>query len=57
MPGEQAPGYDPAARAERIGPAHPLAAAASAALFTDYDRRFERGLAIIVAGTAALRQA
>ncbi|WP_329485216.1 TetR/AcrR family transcriptional regulator C-terminal domain-containing protein [Kitasatospora sp. NBC_01246] len=53
MPGERAPGYDAAERAERIGSAHPLAADAGADLFGGYDRRFERGLAILVAGIAA----
>lgn len=54
LPGERAPGYDPAERAERIGPERPLTAAASTDLFTDYERRFERGLAIVTAGIEAL---
>jgi len=55
MPGERAPGYDPADRATRIGPDHPLAAASGEGLFTDYDHRFERGLGIITAGITAVR--
>ncbi|MFJ4676703.1 MULTISPECIES: TetR/AcrR family transcriptional regulator C-terminal domain-containing protein [unclassified Kitasatospora] len=54
MPGERTPGYDPADRAERIGPDRPLSAAAGADLFTDYERRFERGLAIVTAGIEVL---
>ncbi|MEV4614250.1 TetR/AcrR family transcriptional regulator C-terminal domain-containing protein [Kitasatospora sp. NPDC049258] len=54
LPGERAPGYDAAERAERIGPDHPLAAAAGADIFDGYERRFERGLAIVTAGVAAL---
>ncbi|MFI6446538.1 TetR/AcrR family transcriptional regulator C-terminal domain-containing protein [Kitasatospora sp. NPDC050543] len=55
LPGEGSPAsaYDPAERAARIGTDHPLAAAAGRDLFADYDRRFERGLAIILAGVAA----
>ncbi|MFF2039137.1 TetR/AcrR family transcriptional regulator C-terminal domain-containing protein [Kitasatospora sp. NPDC058170] len=49
-PGERAPGYDPEQRAAGIDPAHELAAAAGRDLFGDYERRFERGLAIVVAG-------
>ncbi|GAA0700741.1 TetR/AcrR family transcriptional regulator [Kitasatospora atroaurantiaca] len=55
LPGEHADGYDTAERAERIGPDHPLAADAGAGLFSDYERRFERGLAIVVAGIEATR--
>ncbi|MFC9329132.1 TetR/AcrR family transcriptional regulator C-terminal domain-containing protein [Kitasatospora sp. NPDC057015] len=51
--GRPAPEYDPAARAEQIGPDHPLAAAAGPGLFTDYEQRFERGLAILLAGIEA----
>ncbi|MFJ8430209.1 TetR/AcrR family transcriptional regulator C-terminal domain-containing protein [Kitasatospora sp. NPDC094019] len=50
VPGERAHGYDPDRRAAAIGPGHPLAAAASQELFGDFERRFERGLAIVVAG-------
>ncbi|KJY36751.1 TetR/AcrR family transcriptional regulator C-terminal domain-containing protein [Streptomyces sp. NRRL S-495] len=38
------------AYAAAIDPGHPLAAAASGELFGDFERRFERGLAIVVAG-------
>ncbi|MFJ1702175.1 TetR/AcrR family transcriptional regulator C-terminal domain-containing protein [Kitasatospora sp. NPDC088346] len=54
LPGERTPGYDSAERAERIGPDHPLATAAGEDLFGDHERRFERGLAIVTAGVAAL---
>ncbi|WP_406093450.1 TetR/AcrR family transcriptional regulator C-terminal domain-containing protein [Kitasatospora purpeofusca] len=50
VPGERAPDYDPDLRAAAIDPGHPLAAAASRELFGDFERRFERGLAIVVAG-------
>ncbi|MFE7192478.1 TetR/AcrR family transcriptional regulator C-terminal domain-containing protein [Kitasatospora sp. NPDC057541] len=53
MPGERAPGYDPDRRAAGIDPEHALAAAASRELFGDFERRFERGLAIVVAGIEA----
>ncbi|MFC8453004.1 TetR/AcrR family transcriptional regulator C-terminal domain-containing protein [Kitasatospora sp. NPDC057223] len=56
LPGEEpAPAYDPAVRAERIGPDRPRAAAASRELFTGYEQRFERGLTILLAGVAAVR--
>ncbi|GJF34624.1 TetR family transcriptional regulator [Kitasatospora sp. NE20-6] len=54
LPGSRAPGYDPGARAEAVGPDHPLTAASGEGLFTDYDHRFERGLAVIVAGAEAV---
>ncbi|GHH83231.1 TetR family transcriptional regulator [Kitasatospora indigofera] len=55
LPGEGlAPEYDPEQRAGRIGADRPLAAAASAGLFTDYEQRFERGLAILLAGIEAV---
>ncbi|EFL25395.1 tetracycline repressor protein class D [Streptomyces himastatinicus ATCC 53653] len=50
MAGERTPGYDVAERADLIGPDYPLAAAAGADLFLDYDARFEEGLRTIVAG-------
>ncbi|MFI9272543.1 TetR/AcrR family transcriptional regulator C-terminal domain-containing protein [Kitasatospora sp. NPDC052896] len=53
LPGERDERFDVAARAELIGPAHPLAAAAGAGLFTGFEERFERGLAVLVAGIAA----
>ncbi|MGP3927462.1 TetR/AcrR family transcriptional regulator C-terminal domain-containing protein [Streptomyces sp. 8N616] len=48
--GERDPHYDVAERADRIGEEFPLAAAAGADLFSDYDARFETGLRIVVAG-------
>ncbi|GAA2831885.1 hypothetical protein GCM10010441_65590 [Kitasatospora paracochleata] len=57
MPGERSPGYDPTDRAAALGPDLPLSAAAGPGLFTDYDHRFERGLAIVTAGVEALRTA
>ncbi|MFE9428025.1 TetR/AcrR family transcriptional regulator C-terminal domain-containing protein [Kitasatospora sp. NPDC006697] len=53
LPGEVDARYDPAARAERIGGAYPLAARAGEGLFTGFDERFERGIAVLVAGLAA----
>ncbi|MGW4896634.1 TetR/AcrR family transcriptional regulator C-terminal domain-containing protein [Kitasatospora sp. NPDC004240] len=54
MPGERAPGYDPEERAGSIAPEHELAAAAGADLFGDFERRFERGLTVLVAGVEAV---
>ncbi|MFE0172647.1 TetR/AcrR family transcriptional regulator C-terminal domain-containing protein [Streptomyces sp. NPDC059002] len=45
-------GYDLVARAERLA-AYPLAAAAGAEMFRDYDRGFDTGLAAVVAGIGA----
>ncbi|WP_329584195.1 TetR/AcrR family transcriptional regulator C-terminal domain-containing protein [Kitasatospora sp. NBC_01250] len=53
VPGESDPYFDVAARAERIGPELPLAAGAGKGLFTGFEERFERGLAMVVAGIAA----
>ncbi|WP_380284852.1 TetR/AcrR family transcriptional regulator C-terminal domain-containing protein [Kitasatospora purpeofusca] len=53
VPGERAPGYDPDRRAADIDPGHALAAAASRELFDDFEQRFERGLAIVLAGIEA----
>ncbi|MFE2726355.1 TetR/AcrR family transcriptional regulator C-terminal domain-containing protein [Kitasatospora sp. NPDC059327] len=50
VPGERAPGYDPAERAAAIDPAHGLAAAAGLDFFGGFEQRFERGLAVVVAG-------
>ncbi|MFJ9947626.1 TetR/AcrR family transcriptional regulator C-terminal domain-containing protein [Kitasatospora sp. NPDC091207] len=50
VPGERAPGYDPAERAAAIDPAHGLAAAAGRDFFGGFEQRFERGLAVVVAG-------
>lgn len=52
LPGERREGFDVAERAERLA-GHPLAAAAGADLFQDYDRGFEEGLALLVDGIAA----
>ncbi|WKX70817.1 TetR/AcrR family transcriptional regulator C-terminal domain-containing protein [Streptomyces sp. XD-27] len=53
-PGERVtPGYDVDQRAERIGADYPLAAAAGADLFLDYEERFEEGLRAIIAGIEA----
>ncbi|MDI6413351.1 TetR/AcrR family transcriptional regulator C-terminal domain-containing protein [Streptomyces albus] len=49
LPGERAPGYDPADRAARMAE-HPLAAQVSADLFADYDTRFEEGLHTVIEG-------
>ncbi|MGW6916562.1 TetR/AcrR family transcriptional regulator C-terminal domain-containing protein [Kitasatospora sp. NPDC054939] len=54
LPGERAPGYDPGERAAAIAPEHALAAAAGEQLFDDFEHRFERGLAVVVAGVAAV---
>ncbi|MFF2136650.1 TetR/AcrR family transcriptional regulator C-terminal domain-containing protein [Streptomyces sp. NPDC058193] len=52
MPGERREGYDVGERAERLG-RYPLAAAAGAEIFGNYDERFEDGLRIVVAGIEA----
>ncbi|MFF4251331.1 TetR/AcrR family transcriptional regulator [Streptomyces sp. NPDC001663] len=49
LPGERREGYDVQERA-RLLAEFPLAAAAGAEIFEDYDRHFEEGLALIVAG-------
>ncbi|WP_327676478.1 TetR/AcrR family transcriptional regulator C-terminal domain-containing protein [Kitasatospora sp. NBC_00458] len=54
LPGERAPGYDPEQRAAAIAPEHGLAAAAGQDLFGGFDQRFERGVAIVVAGVESL---
>ncbi|MET8183910.1 TetR/AcrR family transcriptional regulator C-terminal domain-containing protein [Streptomyces sp. NPDC005336] len=53
MEGERARGYDLEKRAERIGADYPLAAAAGADLFLDFEERFEEGLRAVVAGIEA----
>ncbi|MEU6235803.1 TetR/AcrR family transcriptional regulator C-terminal domain-containing protein [Kitasatospora sp. NPDC047058] len=53
VPGERAPGYDAEQRAAAIDPAYELAAAAGQDIFGGFDR-FERGLAIIVAGVGTV---
>ncbi|MFI2202294.1 TetR/AcrR family transcriptional regulator C-terminal domain-containing protein [Streptomyces sp. NPDC020192] len=52
LPGERREGYDVAERA-RLLAEFPLAAAAGELLFDDYDRQFEEGLAVVVAGIGA----
>ncbi|WP_432102399.1 TetR/AcrR family transcriptional regulator C-terminal domain-containing protein [Streptomyces sp. bgisy091] len=52
MPDERREGYDVDERAERLE-RYPLAAAAGAEIFTNYDERFEDGLRIVVAGIEA----
>ncbi|MEQ8146930.1 TetR/AcrR family transcriptional regulator C-terminal domain-containing protein [Streptomyces sp. OP7] len=51
-PGERREGFDVEARA-RLMAAHPLAAEAGAALFSDYEEQFEEGLALIITGIEA----
>jgi TetR/AcrR family tetracycline transcriptional repressor len=52
MPDEQREGYDLDERARRLAE-YPLTAAAGREIFTDYDRRFDEGLRMIVAGIVA----
>ncbi|WP_416974542.1 TetR/AcrR family transcriptional regulator C-terminal domain-containing protein [Streptomyces sp. 4F14] len=52
LPGERREGYDVAERARRMAD-FPLAAAAGAEIFADYDRHFAEGLEIIIDGVAA----
>ncbi|MGW0080528.1 TetR/AcrR family transcriptional regulator C-terminal domain-containing protein [Streptomyces sp. NPDC003393] len=52
LPGERREGYDVGERARRMAD-HPLAAAAGELLFDDYDRQFEEGLALVIAGIGA----
>ncbi|MEU8688128.1 TetR/AcrR family transcriptional regulator C-terminal domain-containing protein [Streptomyces sp. NPDC048665] len=52
LPGERREGYDVGERARRLAD-FPLAAAAGELLFDDYDRQFEEGLAVVVAGIGA----
>ncbi|MET7378189.1 TetR/AcrR family transcriptional regulator [Streptomyces sp. NPDC005526] len=52
LPGERREGYDIEERARRMAD-FPLSAAAGAEIFTDYDRHFEEGLALVVAGIEA----
>ncbi|MGA5117491.1 TetR/AcrR family transcriptional regulator C-terminal domain-containing protein [Streptomyces pseudogriseolus] len=49
VPGERREGFDVEERA-RLMADHPLAAQAGPALFGDYDRQYEEGLALILAG-------
>ncbi|MFF1556979.1 TetR/AcrR family transcriptional regulator C-terminal domain-containing protein [Streptomyces sp. NPDC058279] len=52
LPGERREGYDVTERAARMA-AFPLAAAAGAELFQEYDEGFEEGLALVIAGIEA----
>ncbi|MFK0170322.1 TetR/AcrR family transcriptional regulator C-terminal domain-containing protein [Streptomyces sp. NPDC090306] len=52
LPGERRPGFDVGERARLLAD-FPLTAAAGADLFQDYDRLFEEGLAMVVAGVEA----
>ncbi|MEU6591294.1 TetR/AcrR family transcriptional regulator C-terminal domain-containing protein [Streptomyces sp. NPDC046881] len=52
LPGERREGYDIGERARRMA-GFPLAAEAGKLLFDDYDRQFEEGLALVVAGIGA----
>ncbi|WP_405913182.1 TetR/AcrR family transcriptional regulator [Streptomyces sp. NBC_00963] len=52
MPDERREGYEMAERAQLFAD-YPLTAAAGWEIFTDYDRRFEEGLRLIVAGIEA----
>ncbi|WP_369261493.1 TetR/AcrR family transcriptional regulator C-terminal domain-containing protein [Streptomyces sp. R35] len=49
LPGERREGYDTEQRA-RLMADFPLSAQAGAEIFADYDRHFEEGLALVVAG-------
>ncbi|MEU3900493.1 TetR/AcrR family transcriptional regulator C-terminal domain-containing protein [Streptomyces sp. NPDC045251] len=52
VPGERREGYDLDERA-RLMADYPLTAQAGAEIFTDYDRHFEEGLALVIAGIGA----
>jgi TetR/AcrR family tetracycline transcriptional repressor len=52
LPGERREGYDMDERARRMSD-FPLSAAAGAEIFEDYERHFEEGLGLIVAGIGA----
>ncbi|MEW2299286.1 TetR/AcrR family transcriptional regulator C-terminal domain-containing protein [Streptomyces sp. NPDC006655] len=52
LPGDEKARTDIADRARRLSD-HPLAAAAGEFLFDDYDRQFEEGLAVVIAGIGA----
>ncbi|GGR03968.1 TetR family transcriptional regulator [Streptomyces pilosus] len=50
LPGELPEGFDLVAERARRLAGYPLTAAAGAELFTDYDRHFEEGLELVIAG-------
>ncbi|WP_327431183.1 MULTISPECIES: TetR/AcrR family transcriptional regulator [unclassified Streptomyces] len=52
LPGERREGYDMEERA-RLMADFPLSAAAGAEIFEDYERHFEEGLALVIAGIEA----
>ncbi|MFF8725350.1 TetR/AcrR family transcriptional regulator C-terminal domain-containing protein [Streptomyces sp. NPDC015171] len=52
LPGERREGYDVEERARRLA-GYPLAAEAGQLLFEGYDRQFEEGLALLIAGIGA----
>ncbi|MDN3024444.1 TetR/AcrR family transcriptional regulator [Streptomyces sp. S.PB5] len=52
LPGERREGFDLAERA-RLMTDFPLSAAAGAEIFEDYERHFEEGLALVIAGIEA----
>ncbi|MGW0331373.1 TetR/AcrR family transcriptional regulator C-terminal domain-containing protein [Streptomyces sp. NPDC003011] len=52
MPDERREGYDVDERARRMAD-FPLSAAAGTEIFQDYDRHFEEGLALVIAGIGA----
>ncbi|MET8136052.1 TetR/AcrR family transcriptional regulator [Streptomyces sp. NPDC005251] len=52
LPGERREGYDTTERARRMAD-FPLSAAAGAEIFEDYERHFEEGLSLVVAGIEA----
>jgi AcrR family transcriptional regulator len=52
LPGELREGVDVGERARRLA-GFPLAAAAGELLFADYDRQFEEGLSVVIAGIGA----
>jgi TetR/AcrR family tetracycline transcriptional repressor len=52
VPGERREGFDVAERA-RLMADFPLSAQAGAEIFADYERHFEEGLALVIAGIEA----
>ncbi|MFB7494185.1 TetR/AcrR family transcriptional regulator [Streptomyces sp. NPDC056161] len=52
LPGERREGYDVEERARMLAD-FPLSAAVGAEIFDDYDRRFEEGLELVIAGIEA----
>ncbi|MGC0355939.1 hypothetical protein RKD25_003228 [Streptomyces sp. SAI-124] len=52
LPGERREGFDVTERA-RLMADFPLSAAAGAEMFQDFDRHYEEGLALLIAGIEA----